>query len=360
MQQHLWQYYLLIIVVLIQGLLCLQNKNKLFLLITFFELFFISGFRAWYIGNDTTVYVNFFSYAIDNYDLSLSYMEKGYILFNKVLSSFTDNPQAILIVTSFCILGVIVCFIEKYSKFVLLSILLFVILDFSTTLNIVRQYMALIIVLLGFPFVVKRQFIKFLLCCLLAITFHKSAIVAIAWYFIYPLNIKIKNVSAILIITIFIFVFIAPFLDTIFQVLGRYENYVGNRLMGEEIKKASIMKTLINFMVFIFCFFSYFFVYKRKCNNNKLFIINPQFLLISSLLALSAQFISIRGTIIERIAMYFSFFNIISIPAFINCYSKNIKFVLIFIVVSLFIIYKSIVFVYRPEWNYVLPFEFCF
>ncbi len=355
----LWQYYLLLIIVSLQGLFCLRNSDKIFLFITFLELFFISGFRAWHIGNDTNVYVNLFTYAIDNYDLSFSYMEKGYLLFNKTLSLFTDKPQSILVITSFCILGPIFYFIYKYSKFIFLSTLLFVILQFSVTLNIVRQYISLIIVLLGFSFVIKRQFIKFLLCCLIATTFHTSSIVAIVLYFIYPLNIKMKNIITVFIVTILIFVFIAPFLDKVFQILGRYESYMGKTLMGEEIKLASIMKTLVNLSVFLFCFITYFFINKSKEGFSN-FILRPQFLLICSLLALSIQFISIRGTIIERVATYFSFFSIISIPTFINCYPKKIRMIIAAIIIFCFICYTSIIFINRPNWNYVLPFEFCF
>lgn len=359
MQQYLWQYYLLITVVLIQGILCLTNRNKIFLFITFLELFFISGFRAWNIGSDADHYVRLFVAAIDHFDLSLSYMEKGYILFNKILALFTNNPQAILIVTSFCILGVILNFIYKYSKFIFLSTVLFVILQFSITLNIVRQYMAMIIVLLSFNFVIKREFLKFLCCCLLASTFHTSAIVALVWYFIYPLNIKIKNIIGILVTTIFIFVFIAPFLDQLFQFLGRYDTYIGGALLGDDIKIASIMKTLINAVVFAFFFVSYFFVYDNKKGNIG-FMLRPQFLLLASLLALCVQFISIRGTILERIAIYFSFFNIISIPAFINCYNKKIRIIITGIILFCFIYYTSVIFINRPDWNHVLPFEFCF
>ena len=354
----LWQYYLLLVIVSIQGFFCLKRKNKIFLFITFLELFFISGFRNWNIGNDTKHYIDVFVAISSNLDLS-THMERGYLLFNKVLSLFTENPQSILIVTSFCILSIIFYFIYRYSKFVFLSAIFFLILQFSTVLTMIRQEMALIIVLLGFSFVVKRQFIKFLLCCILAATFHTSAIIAIVWYFIYPLNLKIKNIIAILLLTIFIFIFIAPFLDKVFQILGRYQSYIGSRLLGEEIKLASVMKTFVSFFVFLFCFVTYFFINKSKENFSN-FIIRPQFLLISSLGALCMQFISIRGTVLERIAFYFSFFNIISIPAFINCYSKNIKILIEVIIIGLFITYASIIFIYRPEWNYVLPFEFCF
>ena len=354
----LWQYYLLIIVVAVQGLFCLKGNNKLFLFITFLELFFISGFRAWHIGNDTLHYVGVFISAF-SYDLSSSYMEKGYIVFNKILSSFTNNPQSILISTSFLIIGTLLFFIYKYSKFIFLSVLLFVILHFAGTLNIIRQYMAIIIVLLSFNFVVKREFFKFLCCCLIATTFHTSSIVALVWYFIYPLNIKIRNIITILVVTILIFIFIAPFLDQVFKILGRYDSYMGTILMGEETKIASIIKTLIDLVIFIFCFISYFYVYLKK-KKKDIFIILPQFLLLSSLLALCIQFVSIRGVVLERVAMYFSFFNIISVPSFINCYSRNIKVLLIFIVFGLFVLYSSIIFIYRPGWNYVLPFQFCF
>ena len=354
----IWQYYLVIGIVSIQGFLCLKNKNKIFLLITFLELFFISGFMNWNIGNDTLNYVNNFIAVISSLDLTYSHMEKGYLLFNKILSLFTNDAQAILIVTSFFIISTIFYFIYKQSKFIFLSVLLFVIFQFSVTMCLVRQYMALSIVLLGFSFVIKRQFIKFLLCCLLAMTFHTSAVSAIVLYFIYPLNIKIKNIITILVVTSLIFLFIGPFLNNVFQVLGRYQGYIGSRLMGEEIKTASIVKTLMEFVVFIFCFISYFFVNNKEHNSK--FIIRPQFFLLSSLLALCIQFISIRGTVLERIAFYFSFFNMISIPAFINCYSKNIKLILVIIIIGFFILYKSIIFIYRPEWNYVLPFEFCF
>ena len=359
MINYLWQYYLLIAVVSIQGLFCLRNNNKIFLFITFLELFFISGFRNWNIGNDTLNYVHTFVATCSSFDLYNSHMEKGYLLFNKFVSLFTENSQAILIVTSFCILSVIFCFIYKYTKFVFLSTLLFVIFEFSGTLNIVRQEMSLIIVLLGFIFVIERKFLYFLSFCILAATFHKVAILTVVLYFIYPLNIKMKNIFIILISTILIFIFIAPIIEEITNVTGRYQSYIGSILMGEDLKTASILKTLINFFIFLFCFISYFFIYKQK-EVNKNFILRPQFLLLSSLIALSIQFISIRGTVLERVTIYFSFFNLISIPAFISCYSKSIKILLTIAVIGLFILYKSIVFIYRPEWNHVLPFEFCF
>jgi len=355
----LWQYYLLIVIISIQGLFCLKNKNKIFLFITFLELFFLSGFRNWNIGNDTLNYVHTFIETITFFDLLNSHMEKGYLLFNKFLGLFTENPQSILITTSFFILGITFYFIYKYSKFIFLSILLFVIIQFSATLNLVRQEMSLIIILLGFVFVIKRKFLYFLLFCLLAATFHRVAILAIVLYFVYPLNIKMKNIITILVVTIFIFVFIAPFLDQVFQILGRYKGYVGSKLLGEEIKSASIMKTLVNFIIFMFCFISYFFIHNSKKYSTE-FILRPQFLLLSSLLALCIQFISIRGIVLERLAMFFSVFDIISIPAFINCYSKNIRILLTIIIIAFFILYKSIIFIYRPEWNHVLPFEFCF
>lgn len=41
------------------------------------------------------------------------------------------------------------------------------------------------IVLSGFNFVIEREFLKFLGCCLLATIFHTSSVIALVWYFIY-------------------------------------------------------------------------------------------------------------------------------------------------------------------------------
>ena len=359
--QYLWQYYLLITIVFVQGILLLRwgKAGKwIFAILCFVELAFIAGFRDWSIGNDTRNYVNTFILSIDYPQLLKSHMEIGYLWFNRFLATFTTNPQMLLITTSIFIIGVWVRFFYKYSVSFLISMLLFVALDYSATLTMIRQEIAMCMILLTIPFIIRRQFFLFLAVIILAVSVHHSSVLAIGLYFLYPLPFKIRHVSWVLMATLVVFIFLAPLLNEVISITGRYGGYMGNILMGEETKFASIVKLAIQAMTAGFLLVSYKFVLPK---NKELHSQLPlSFLLWCSVVAFCLQFISIRGTVLERLVSYFAMFNYISIPYFVRCYPRNTRFWVICGLLFCFILYKSIVFVYRPEWNYVLPFEFCF
>lgn len=355
--ENLWQFYLLIIVIFMQGVLLYKRIPVLFIFLTFLELFFIAGFRAWHIGNDTISYIQIFILTTDYPNLITSHMESGYLLFNKFLALFTSNAQYLLISTAFFITGAWLFTMYKYSKNILLSVLLFVISEYGATLTMIRQEIAVCIVMLSTVFIIKRKFIPFLVCCFFAMSFHSTAILAIGLYFIYPLKFNMKYLIFVLLGTFFVFIFLAPIINQIIFLTGRYSSYVGNILLGEETKLASIMKTLIQFSITCFCFLSYQYVYLKKKGN---YPMRAQFMLWCSIIAFCLQFISIRATVMERLVLYYSFVNFISIPFFVSYYPKRTQIFISVSIICCFILYKSIVFVYRPEWNYVLPFEFCF
>ena len=359
--QYLWQFYLLVGLVIVQGLCLAFGRNlgkNLFLWICFLEFAFIAGFRAWDIGNDTLPYIYTFIASAAHLDLSISHMEKGYLAYNKLLALFTSNPQSLLIANALITLSSIFVFIKRYSSVVLLPVLLFLILSFGNTMNLMRQYLAVAIVLWGVPFIIQRKFIAYALCCCGAATFHQSVIVALGLYFIYPLQFKLKHLGWILIGTLLVFVFIAPLVDRVISITGRYGSYRGNILLGETTKLASVVKMLVQVVITSFCLFSYRFVFKRA--SNVVSGLNVSFLLWCSVLACCFQFISIRGTVMERLVVYFSIFNIISLPLFVRCYPRGIRAFVAIGLLGCFVLYQSIIFVYRPEWNYILPFRFCF
>ena len=357
---YIWQFYLIIGIILLQAFCLLfnyKNKQMLFLCLCGLELIFISGFRDWHIGNDTFQYVQTFYRISNNLWIESSYMEQGYIWYNKFLALFSSNPQTILLANAIIIIVSISSFIKKYSSIALLSVLLFIILNFGGTLNIMRQYLAIAFILCGVPFVIKRQIFLFALSCILASTFHYSALLAIGIYFLYPLSFKTKYLFWILIITLFSFIYLAPILDNVFTIVGRYESYKGRILLGEETKIASIMKFTIHFVIFVFCYFTYRYIYNPKIH---VFLLRPQFLIFCSIISTCLQFISIRGTILERLVLYYSIFNLISIPFFVYCYSKKIRILVAIGLLICFVFYNSIILVYRPNWNEILPFKFCF
>lgn len=358
--QYLWQFYLLIAVIFLQGLFVgfsSKNGKTIFIWLCFFELAFIAGFRAWHIGNDTQSYIHAFILSGSYSELFKTHMEAGYLLYNRLLSFFTADPQMLLLTTSVFIIGTWLRTLYKYSIALTFSMVLFVILGYDMTLTMIRQEIAMCIVFLSIPFIIRRQLIPFLLMVVLASSFHSSAVFAVGLYLLYPLDFKVKYVLIALLVALGIFFFLAPILDEIFRITGRYESYMGRRLLGEETKLASLAKTTVQFAITGFCYISYKYVLpKREVKS----LLNEKFLLWCSLVALCVQFVSIRGTVLERLVLYFSSFNFVSIPYFVHRYPKAVRMLVAVGLVGCFILYKSIIFVYRPEWNHVLPFEFCF
>lgn len=356
---EIWQFYFLLALLFLQGLLCLVNKKGLFLGICFGELFLIAGLRAWTIGNDTIQYVSAFRLIADKVDVSQFYMEKGYILFNSLVSEITGNPQGLLIVSSFFIMACWYFFIRKYSTSIFLSVLLFVLLCFSSTLSAIRQEMALGFVLLSLPFLQQRKLLPFLMCVLIATTFHMTAMIALIMYPLYFWKYNLRNILLILLGSVVCLVFLAPLLYQIVDMLGgRYGGYFGNRLLQEQIKDASIWKTLIHFTVAFFCIFSYQrFAVRAKNMASPLPV---PFLLLMVLIGACIQMISIRGSVLERVAQYFFPFEVITLPFCMKLYPAKIQPIIISIVLGAFISYASMVFIFRPEWNHLFPYEFCF
>lgn len=359
--EYIWQYYFLIILIFLQGLffpLFRKNGMRSFSILCFLELFFIAGFRAWHIGTDTPNYIQAFILSINYPELMKTHMETGYLLFNRFLILFTTNPQILLISTSCFFMFVWLRTLYKYSTSFLFSTVLFVILEFSTTLTMIRQEIAICIVLLSLPFIIKRQFLPFIITCCLAACFHTSAVLAISLYFIYPLPIKLRYFYLIVFVSIISFFFLSPIIDQIIELTGHYGGYKERISSSEGIKTAIVYKTLFQFTITCFCVTSYYLFYSQVQTIKS--SLKVSFLLWCSVLAFCAQFISIRGAGLDRVVLYFSSFNLVSIPLFVRCYPKQFRLLITITLVAVFILYRTIIFIYRPEWNAVLPFEFCF
>ena len=359
--QDLWQFFLLIGIVFLQGLFLIpmgKQGKVIFTCLCFAELTFLAGFREWNIGNDTQNYVHAFVLSIDYPQLLKSHMESGYLLYNRFLATFTTDPQMLLLTTSIFIIGTWLYTFHKYSVSVWLSVILFTILGFSTTLTMIRQEISTCIILLAVPFIIHRKFLFFLVAVWLASTVHSTAVLAVGLYFLYPLPFKMKYAFWITVASVVVLILLAPILDQIVSIFSRYQGYIGKRLLGEETKLASLVKTAVQGMILLFLLFSYKYILPKAEK------IEPPlplpFLLWCSLTAFSLQLISIRGTLLERLVLYFSAFNFISIPYFVKCYPKRVRLFVAGGLVCGLALYACVIFVYRPEWNHVLPFEFCF
>lgn len=111
--------------------------------------------------------------------------EKGYVLFNKLVSSIWHNNQFFLFCCAAISIVPIGHIIGKYSKNCRTSFLIYLGLTvFHILFSGLRQAIAVSIAFYGFSFVKERKLKQYSLTILLACLFHRSALVALL---IYPL-----------------------------------------------------------------------------------------------------------------------------------------------------------------------------
>lgn len=80
--------------------------------------------------------------------------------------------------------------IDRYSVSRFESLIIYISLFYLASLSILRQATAVAIIFFGYRYIRDKNIIKYILVCLLAFCFHKSAIIGILIYFIYHMNRK--------------------------------------------------------------------------------------------------------------------------------------------------------------------------
>lgn len=208
------------------------KKNKLFIIICGIQLFIIHCFKDFSSLSDLTNYVGGYNYIsqskIDQiFDINFSVrFEPGWIIFNKILSYISDNYLILFAVTSFIIVLGYSKLILLYSAIPWLSVFLFLTYTFIPSLYILRQHLALAILLFSLPYIVERKFLKFFLVVLLATSMHFTAIVFLIAYVVYPITID-KKFWAIFIVSVFVSRFlVGSLLSYLMSVNEGYAHYL--------------------------------------------------------------------------------------------------------------------------------------
>lgn len=155
----------------------------------------LGGVRDYSIGTDIRVYGNTWFYlARSSSNLfsllgtaSASSIGALYAIFNFVVSRFTNNPHWFYF--WYCFVENIIVLIALRENRKLISITsgwaTYLLLFYNLNFNMLRQGMALVILLLGFKYIREEKFLKFILVVLFAYLFHNTAIIALLVYIIY-------------------------------------------------------------------------------------------------------------------------------------------------------------------------------
>ena len=192
---------------------------------------------------------------------------------------------------------------EKSKKPILSIFIFFSGCYFFHSLNAVRQYIAIVLVLLAYKYILEDSYKKFIMMLILAFFIHYSSIVCVVALLLKK-KLLMKPIFMITLIML-ILIFSTQFSDILNLFISKtyYKVYVNSVYDFSDLNKSAfILNTIIYFLMYI--------VYKYKLKQDKrmIFYLNIQGV---SLLCITMGSIM---SLFMRISFYFSILQIISVP----------------------------------------------
>ena len=218
----------------------LYGVNNYFVFLAFCSMFLIAALRH-NVGTDYNEYVILFNSIATSQD-SASFgfhIEPIFVLLSKTIAIFSDNPVWIFISTSFFITYFVFKASIKSTNLYEFAIFLFIAFGFYTSsLNVIRQWMAASVLLYGYTFLADKQHKAFFKCVLLACCCHYSALVILPVYlFIHKTR---NDITRICIMFIGVILFyntnqIITLLQTVSMNIAFFNKYYKYLILNEEI-----------------------------------------------------------------------------------------------------------------------------
>lgn len=320
-------------------------------LIASLPILFIMIFRAYNIGNDTIIYIRHFRYiqqysfaeilAGESAVMGRTTMEMGYLLFEKLLSIICQEDIFYMVVVNVILIVSVTRFIVRYSENPGLSLYLFFTIGlFSFMVTGIRQSIAICIGLYALEQAQERNAIKFICLVLLAMTFHKSAIVLAIIYFLVNQRLTILNSFIIFLVSMLGILFFKPLHEFFNERMG-YEYEIEETGNGQIFLFIMIILLVLNLWQ-----------YKKNILQNEKMKVLYNMQIVCTLLWI----LRLISRTAERPSYYFMFSIIVIIPNTINrCVKRSNRILLVMMLMVLL----GVLFVYRTIGNPLLsPYRF--
>lgn len=334
--------------------------QRIIRIMSLLPLSIIAGLRDLTIGTDisnygyfnfhaATTFKNLFEYL--NYIKISNKVEIGYSLLNFVVSRFTNSINFFFFLLNFLTLLFIVLGLFEVAQGMSfdLGIITYYLIFWGTTLNIMRQSLAVAIAFFGIMYFFKsNNYLFYVAIILVATSIHQTALLALAIPLIYHFcsaKVRFRNVIVSLSIGAIIFWVMNPFnsflqigmekipvLDKYYSIfVAKGVDYItaGN---GMSLKSVIIHILPMLIMLFIILIKKNTFSFK-----NSKFV---SFAIIMLIIAGSFEFVNMRSGVLSRLGMYFSVIQIIVFPWISSQISKKERLFFNFIMlVYLFMFY---------------------
>lgn len=302
----------------------------------------IAGLRAETIGTDVRVYLVQMTEAAESAGSFREYIGKNwYMQWRYVFISDYEIGFSLLVYAVEKVFGSILAvqfFIQAFTVFPVyfalkqfkgkyplsLCMLTYYLMLFNSTLNMMRQSIAMAFVLLAFAYLLNKRKKSCLLCVVIALLFHKSSLLCVLIFAIYWFvnlasnNLKLgkiipkKNVNMVFAILAGIIMLLAVKGITALLSLFGFSKYLGYISGTIRFMPNQLISRLPAFVLFLYTW------KKLDANEDNLRF----FFTMLCFDLLCSQFSSVNPFGV-RIALYFSLFSIISYPSVYIAANKN-------------------------------------
>lgn len=295
-----------------------KNKKCLLSKILLFLSFCISllpmGFR-YGIGTDYFyTYVPYFKWIGKG---TASFDEIGFNLLNKIVYEYNGDYRLLFFITSFIFLFFIYKSIYDNSKNIWMSVaLIFLGQSYFYSMNIVRQSIAISILLFSFKYLKENQYIKFLLFVILATSMHITAMFILPFLYLSKRNINRRKKILIIFTMILMYPLISYGIK--FLILNTKYSWYYDSVYNTE--KMAVTIAFQNIILFIL---DLYYSKKNSLLNSK---VDEEYRILSNINFLAICLILISSTfpLINRVIRYFTIFQLLYIPLLIKK-EKNAK-----------------------------------
>lgn len=343
-------FYITILFSIIITSFFFKRSQRIIFLWSWLVLFLISILRDELVGADTGVY-NLYFKEISNLGFPVSsYMgiEKGYVFLNSLIGLINQDPRFLMFCMAVIILGGYFVFIKNNSQDKILSTILFFCLgNFFMSMHIYRQSIAIIILLMGYSLIKKRRFIYFLFLNILAIMFHKTAVIFFPIYFLYHKKIRLEVIIGLISTGLIFFLLGNKIISML--ILKDYQKYVNN-ITGGEGYNLLIFNLAILIGILIIKSISCSTVLE-KLNLKKEY----NLLVYIMLIILNIQLLANHFSVMTRINMYFYGLLIVLIPNFLTVIQNRNTALLIKAIILCMYLFLLIVNIMQDS-NSVVPY----
>lgn len=345
-------YYILLLVIVTVICACLKNSRHLKYIIPFLLLFSCAALRGEGMGADYYTYRIYFSrYADMSMEEIFKQEESGYVFLNKILSVFSTDFYIVIVVVAFIsLIGVFYFLKENCEKYTALSIWLYITLFFYLwTFTILRQAIAMSIVLIAFCYAMKNNWLKFFLLVLIAfLFFHNTAIIALIIYPLLKMDLKQIYFIIIFIIVSILFYYRENILKIMrYIVLRRFRFYFSSELIQGEGNSL----LLVYFALTVFIFFLIFKVKSIEEEN----VVLQKMILWSSCIGTTLQSMAMIFGLFNRLSQYFMIPVFLILPTLIRTKFKQ-KDRVIIVGLIMFVSFLFYIYMLNAEGKTIVPY----